>query len=90
MLIADSAYEEVIPTSSQILSKLDLERLILDLRTRFVHITSKFIIIVIQSSHIFGPNVYANAFCVYVAMPLIIDLYFRRSTKTSAIQKQLI
>ena len=33
------AYEEVIPTLSQILSKLDLERLILVLRTLFVYIT---------------------------------------------------
>ena len=35
------AYKEVIPTSSQILSKLDLEILILVLSTRFVHITSR-------------------------------------------------
>ena len=35
------AYEEVIPTSSQILPKLDLERLILVLRTRLIHITSR-------------------------------------------------
>ena len=56
------AYEEVIPTSSQILSKLDLERLILVLRTHFVHITSRSIRTVIESSHIFVPNVYALAF----------------------------
>ena len=35
------AYEEAIQTSSQILSKFDLERLILVLCTPFVHITSK-------------------------------------------------
>ena len=33
-------YEKVILTSPQILSKLDLDRLILVLRTRVVHITS--------------------------------------------------
>ena len=39
-LIGDGAYEEVIPTSSQIMSKLDLKRIILVLRTRFVHISA--------------------------------------------------
>ena len=51
------AFEEVIQTSSQILSKLDLERLILVLRTRFVDITPVSIRIAIETSHIFGPNV---------------------------------
>ena len=51
-------YEEVTQTSSQILSKLDLERLILVLRICF----EESIRIVIESSHIFGRNVYANVF----------------------------
>ena len=37
-LIGDDAYEEVIPISSLILSKLDLERLKLVLRTLLLHI----------------------------------------------------
>ena len=56
------AYEEVIPTSSQTLSKLDLEISKLVLRTLFVHITPR----IHQNSDrifkYFGPSVYANAF----------------------------
>ena len=55
-------YEEVILTSSQILSKLDLERLILVLRIRLSHIKSR---IHQNCDRIFpylGPYVYANAF----------------------------
>ena len=40
-LICDGASDKVIPTSSHILSKLDEEKLILVLRTRFVHIASR-------------------------------------------------
>ena len=58
MLIGDGAYEEMIPTSSQILSKLALERIILVICTCF----EESIRILIESSHIFGRNVYANAF----------------------------
>ena len=53
------AYEEVIPTSSQILSKLDIG----STHIFCMHnIKNQFIRIVIESSHIFGPNVYVNAF----------------------------
>ena len=55
--------------SSQILSKVDLESLILLLRTRFVHVKSR----IHQNCDIifpyFGPNVYTLAFlpiCSYV------------------------
>ena len=54
------AYDEVIPTSSQILSKLDSMRLILVLRTRFVHITSKIHLNCDRIFTYFGSNVYAN------------------------------
>ena len=48
--------------SSQILSKLDLERLILLLRTRFVHMNQESIRTMIEFSHTFGPNVCALVF----------------------------
>ena len=61
-LIGDGAYEEVIPISSLILSKLDLERQKLGLRTLLLHIASR----IHQNSdkilHNFGQNVYVNAF----------------------------
>ena len=64
------AYEEMIQASSQILSKLDLERLILVLRTRFVHITS----IIHHNSDRFFPYLVQMCtqmrFCVYVATSL--------------------
>ena len=70
----NGAYEEVIPTSSQILSKLDLDILILVQRTRFVHITS---IInqnrAIESAHILVPMCTHLRFCVYVATPLTLN-----------------
>ena len=53
------------PTYSQILSKLDLERLILVLGTHTIKT-------VIESSHIFGPNVYALAFLrIYSLAPVV-------------------
>ena len=60
------AYEEVIQTSSQVLSNLDLERFILVLRTRFVHITSRNHQNCDTIFPCFGPNVYTNS---YVAGP---------------------
>ena len=57
--------------SSQILSKLDLARLILLLCTRFVHIKSR---INRNCDRIFlyvGPNEYALDYCIYVATPLM-------------------
>ena len=73
MLIGDGASEEVIPTSSEILSKLDLERFILVhvFRTRFVHITLK----IHHNCDVSFPYFFAQMctqmrFCVYVATPL--------------------
>ena len=64
-LIADKstkgAYQEVVPTSSQILSKLDLERLILVLGICFVHITSR----IHQDCDRIFPYFCPNAHCTY-------------------------
>ena len=54
------AYDNII--TSEVLSKLDLERLILLLRTCFVHVNQESINTMIEFFHILGPNVYAFAF----------------------------
>ena len=57
----------MILTSLQILSKLDLETIILVLRIRFGYQESTRVVIEFPYH---GSNVYANAFCVYIATPL--------------------
>ena len=80
------AYEEVTPTSSQILSKLDLEINIGSMHMFFVYITSRIHQNCIKHSHIFYPNVYALAFlciCSYApewessrTLPILLRFYY--------------
>ena len=69
--LSKGVYEEAIPTSSQILSKLELERLVLVLRTLFIHITSR----IHQNCDRIFPFFFVQMctqmrFSVYVATPM--------------------
>ena len=63
------AYKEVIPTPPQILSKLDVEILILVLCSRLYTYHQESIRAVIEAYHIFAQLCTHLRFCVYVATP---------------------